>query len=252
MRKIVLIGMGAGNPEYITMQALNALRRVDALFITDKGREKEELMHLRKEICARYLPDRTFRIVVISDPPRERDPADYLQTVDSWHEQRAVIYEKLINEQLGENEVGAFLVWGDPSLYDSLIRVLGRVLIRGATAFDYEVIPGITSIQALAAQHRITLNQIGEPFQVTTGRQFAKGWPQGQRDVVVMLDGEQAFNTVSDGETEIYWGAYLGTPEQILLSGKLREVCATIEKTRAEARARKGWIMDTYLLRKPR
>ena len=57
------------------------------------------------------------------------------------------------------DEVGAFLVWGDPSLYDSTIRVIQQIIADGATAFDYEVIPGITSVQALAAQHKIALNR---------------------------------------------------------------------------------------------
>jgi precorrin-6A synthase len=67
-----------------------------------------------------------------------------------------------------------------------------------------------------------------------------------------MLDGECAFNTVHDDEMEIYWGAYLGTADEVLICGKLSEVAAKIQQTREAERRRKGWIMDTYLLRKPR
>lgn len=42
----------------------------------------------------------------------------------------------------------------------------------------------------------------------------------------------------------------MGTPDEILVSGKLAEVAGRIEELRTEARARKGWIMDTYLLRR--
>ena len=45
-------------------------------------------------------------------------------------------------------------------------------------------------------------------------------------------------------------GAYLGGPDEILRAGRLPEVAADIDATRAAARARKGWIMDTYLLRR--
>jgi precorrin-6A synthase len=65
-----------------------------------------------------------------------------------------------------------------------------------------------------------------------------------------MLDAQTAFTEHLDAD--IYWGAYLGTPDEILISGPLREVASEIEKVRAEARDRKGWIMDTYLLRRPR
>src|SRR6201999_3768470 len=160
---------------------------------------------------------------------------------------RAALYESLFREHLKSNETGGFLVWGDPSLYDSILRILETVQAR--VELDIEVIPGITSVQALTASHRIPLNQIGAPVHITTGRLLAANAPTA--DTVVMLDGECAFNTVQADDVEIYWGAYLGTPDEILLSGKLRDLSATLQQTRDEARRRKGWIMDTYLLRKP-
>jgi precorrin-6A synthase len=86
--------------------------------------------------------------------------------------------------------------------------------------------------------------------QITTGRQLSKHPTQLNSDTVVMLDGECAFSKVAEGDLEIYWGAYLGTPDEILLSGKLSELSPVIQETRAAARQRKGWIMDVYLLRK--
>ncbi len=65
-----------------------------------------------------------------------------------------------------------------------------------------------------------------------------------------MLDGQAAFKNV-DGDMEIFWGAYVGTADEILVSGKLSDVLDEIERVRHEARSKKGWIMDTYLLRKP-
>jgi precorrin-6A synthase len=249
MRKILIIGIGAGHPEQITIQAINALNRTDVLFITDKGADKDDLARFRREIVARYAPNRQLRTFQIPDPERDRHPTDYHATVGTWHDERAARYETLFAAQLHETECGAFLVWGDPSLYDSTIRIVEQIAARGTVELEYEVIPGITSIQALTARHRIALNQIGAPVQITTGRRLAAHPPTV--DTVVMLDGECAFNTVTDDEVEIYWGAYLGTPDEILLSGKLRDTAATIEQTRAAARQRKGWIMDTYLLRKP-
>ena len=61
MRKILIIGIGAGNPEYVTVQAINALNRADVFFIPDKGTEKEDLAGLRLEICEQYIRDRTYR-----------------------------------------------------------------------------------------------------------------------------------------------------------------------------------------------
>lgn len=250
MRKILVIGIGAGNPDHITVQAIDALNKVDVFFVVDKGAEKDDLVNLRKEICARYIKDRSYRTVEIADPARDRDAVRYEASVKAWHAQRLALYEDLIARELGDGECGAFLVWGDPCLYDSTLRIIDLIVARGAVSFEYEVIPGITSVQVLAARHRIALNRIGRSVEITTGRKLAQGWPADVDDVVVMLDGDCAFKNVAESGVDIYWGAYLGTADEILVSGDLRERMHDIERIRGEAKARKGWIMDTYLLRR--
>lgn len=250
MKKILLIGIGAGNPDYITVQAIKALNRTQVFFILDKGLAKDALLGLRKDICERYIKGNDYRLVQVQDPQREPDHASYQAGIETWHEQRAVLFERLIAQEVGEGETGAFLVWGDPSLYDSTLRILDRVLQRRAEVFDYEVIPGITSVQALAAQHRIPLNRIGEPIQITTGRQLAQSDGADIDNVVVMLDAHCTFERFVDQDLHIYWGAYLGTPDEILINGPLSDVSERIKAVRADARAEKGWIMDTYLLQR--
>ena len=113
------------------------------------------------------------------------------------------------------------------------------------------MIPGITSVQALAAQHKVPLNRIGRSIEITTGRRLAAGQASDADTLVVMLDAEDSYRTVADQDLDIYWGAYLGTPDEILISGKVAEVAEEIERVRKAARQANGWIMDTYLLRKP-
>jgi precorrin-6A synthase len=250
MRKIFVIGIGAGNPDYITVQAINTLNKVDVFFIMDKGQEKEDLVRLRKEICERYIKDKSYRTIEATDPPRDRTASSYEPAVRAWHEQRAGIYERLIREELGDDECGAFLVWGDPSLYDSTLRIIDQIIARGTVAFEYEVIPGISAIQALAAKHKIALNRIGRSIHITTGRKIAERLPKDVDDVVVMLDADCSFKAIDDTGIDIYWGAYIGTEDEILVAGHLHEATHDIERIRAEAKARKGWVMDTYLLRK--
>ena len=247
MRKLSIIGIGAGHPDYITIQAIKALETLDAVFLIDKGEEKDDLAKLRRELCDRYIK-KPFRTVEAKDPERDRRPPSYEAAVTTWHDKRAAIYEAMIREELADNQHGAFLVWGDPSLYDSTLRIIDQVAAMKTVAFELDVIPGITAVQALAAQHKIALNRIGGPVHITTGRQLAKGLPDD--DTVVMLDGECTFKTVKESNVDIYWGAYLGTPDEILISGKLGDRAAEIERVRGEARARHGWIMDTYLLRR--
>jgi precorrin-6A synthase len=249
MKKVLVIGIGAGDPDYVTIQAVNALNQVDVFFLLDKGTEKDDLARIRKDICERYIRDPSYRLVEVRDPVRDRSAPSYEAEVASWRDKRAAIFRSLISDEMRDDECGAFLVWGDPSLYDGTLRILQQILAEQPATFEYDVIPGISSIQALAAKHKIALHRVGQAFQVTTGRRLAEGFPNNVEDVVVMLDAESAFRTVDD-DVDIYWGAYLGTEDEVLVSGKLRELMDEIERIRALNKAEKGWIMDTYLLRR--
>jgi precorrin-6A synthase len=253
MRRLLVIGIGAGDPEHVTVRAVRALGEAEVFFVVDRSpvrSDADELVRLRREICERYIPGHEYRIVEIPDPPRDRGADAYGEAVEDWRGRRAEAWERAIAEELGPEGCGAFLVWGDPSLYDSTMAVLDRILAGGRTQLDYEVIPGISSVQALSARHRIPLNRVGRPVQITTGRLLAQGFPDGVDEVVVMLDAHCTFTTLADQDMEIHWGAYVGMDDEILVSGPLREVAEEIVERRREARERKGWVMDAYLLRR--
>lgn len=249
MKKVLVIGIGVGDPDQLTVQAVRALNRVDVFFVMDKGPAKTKLRALREEILRRHIKERTYRVADAPSPPRDTAPNDYRACVDELNQAKQAVFEQLIDE-MKDGETGAFLVWGDPMLYDSTIRNLDA--LKGAgLAFDYEVVPGITAIQALAAAHKIPLNRIAEAVTITTGRKLANGFPPGIDSVVVLLDGEDTYRRFADQDMDIYWGAYLGTPDEILIAGKVKDVAEEIRRRRNDARRANGWIMDTYLLRRP-
>jgi precorrin-6A synthase len=250
MRELLVIGMGPGHPDQITVQAVRALNRVDVFFRIDKGEAKSGLNAARDEILRRHVTLPGYRVVEIPEPPRDRSPADYQGAVRDWHEARAELIETAVAAEVPADGVGAFLVWGDPSVYDSTLRIIDRLLARGVVPFEYAVIPGVTSVQALAAAHRIPLNRIGEPIHITPARRIAGGMPEGLDSAVVMLDSGFAAAAFDDPGLTVFWGAYLSTADETLIRGPLPEVAAEITATRAELRARHGWIMDTYLLRR--
>lgn len=253
MKTILIIGIGAGDPDYITVQGIKALNRADVFFLMDKGRLKGKLRDVREEICRRHIaPGRAHRFVEAPSPPRDTQPANYRASVDELNSAKQAVFEAMIADELKDGETAGILVWGDPMLYDSTIRNIEAIVAGGRHTIDYEVIPGITAVQALAARHRIPLNRIAEPVLLTTGRKLAEGFPEGIDSAAVLLDGEDTFRRFADQDMEIYWGAYLGTPDEILISGKLKDVAGEILHRRAEARQKHGWIMDTYLIRKAR
>lgn len=249
MKQLLIIGIGAGDPEYLTVQAINAMNRADVFFLMDKGASKDQLIQLRRDILERYVTHARYRIVEADSPERVRE-GDYAGQVRELNQAKQQVFEQLIEQELQDGQCGAFLVWGDPSLYDSTLRILAAILREGRVCFDYDVIPGITSVQALAARHKVPLNAIGQSVQITTGRRLAEGFPTNAESVVVMLDAEDTYRQLDDPQLEIYWGAYVGTPDEILRSGRLAEVGEDIHSTRRAAREAHGWIMDTYLLRR--
>ncbi|WP_069885671.1 precorrin-6A synthase (deacetylating) [Streptomyces luteocolor] len=250
-RTILVIGMGAGDPDHLTLQAVKAIRRADVFFIVGKGADKAALTDLRHQMLEEHA-EAPYRVVEVEDPSRDRRPmdrSDYTATIEGWRARRADLFERMMLDELAAGETGAFLVWGDPSLYDSTLGILSGIEARGQVSADIEVVPGITSVSTLAARHRIPINQVGRPVHITPARRLSDVGQNDDGDIVVMLDAHESFTRVEGEDVWIYWGAYLGTPDELLIAGPLREVSDRIRQVRAAARERHGWIMDTYLLR---
>lgn len=250
MRTLLVIGIGAGNPEYLTVQAINAMNRAEVFFMPDKGLEKSGLNAIRLDMLDRFVTNKRYRLVDFAIPSRRQaDTPGYRDAVQEWRDKLEAAYRAMFAE-LGEDGVGAFLVWGDPTLYDGTLRILKDMQAAGWD-FAIEVIPGISAPQALAAQHQVTLNRVGEAITITTGRRVGEGEADELSSAVVMLDNHQVFQRFAPTEAEIFWGAYLGTADEILVAGPVKDVMAEIDEKRSEAQARHGWIMDTYMIRKP-
>lgn len=247
MMTLSLIGIGCGDPGQLTRAAVQAINAADLVLIPRKGTAKSDLADLRRTICADVLTNDKTRIAEFDLPVRDAGEADYRKGVDDWHDAVAGTWSQTIADHLGGDGKVALLIWGDPSLYDSSLRIARRL----HPLPDIEVVPGITSIQALCAAHALPLNDIGEPFLVTTGRRLREGgWPAGIDTVVVMLDGGTAFQSLDSAGLHIWWGAYLGMADQIIMSGALAEVGTRIVAMRQDARERHGWIMDSYILKR--
>ncbi|GLS86515.1 precorrin-6A synthase (deacetylating) [Cypionkella aquatica] len=243
MFDLTLIGIGTGNPDHLTLQAIKAINQAQVILIPRKGEGKADLAELRLAICRDVLTNPATRIVEFDLPVRDETILDYKARVEDWHDRIAAVWSAAI----GDAARVALLVWGDPSLYDSTLRIAARLVPDERVT----VVPGVTSIHALTAAHGIALNEIGAPFVVTTGRRLRdEGFPAGVDTAVVMLDGECSFQSIDPAGVTIWWGAYVGMAEQVIVAGPLSEVGARIVSLRAAERARHGWIMDIYLLRR--
>ncbi|MFT4035686.1 MAG: precorrin-6A synthase (deacetylating) [Patulibacter sp.] len=269
-RELLLIGIGAGDPRWLTLEAVDAIGRLDVVFVVLKEREKDQLVQARRAVIdAHRDPAAPLRTVELRDPPRPwRTAPDYEAAVARWRQQRREQWSQAVAGELADGQIGGFLVWGDPGLYESTLAIVDELVAESArpaptgavngvnavnapTPLSRRVIPGISSVHALTARHGIPLNRQGRAVQITPARLLADGGlPDGVDDAVVMLDGQQRFASIEPAGLDIYWGAYLGTPDELLIAGPLSEVRDEIVRVRAEAAARKGWMFDTYLLRR--
>ncbi|APT83844.1 precorrin-6A synthase (deacetylating) [Corynebacterium aquilae] len=247
MRTINVIGIGAGSPKHITLEAIEALQHSDAVIALDKGDTKQDLLALRQTIVDTHAPGTPIHAV--TDPERDRNPTNYRQEVARWHSARAQLLADTIRTNTTDNSTIAFLVWGDPSLYDSTLRIIERMRRECHLDAHVHTIPGITAIHALTAAHNILINRVGEAIHITTGRNLPNETPNNRRNIIVMLDGGTAWQDVAGDNTYIYWGAYLGTEHQTLRHGWARDIGEELATLKQQLRQQHGWIMDTYLLR---
>ena len=242
MQDLWLIGIGTGSLSHLTLEGRQALRDAAVILLPRKGAGKDDLATVRLDLLAAIGAQAK---VLPFDMPVRDETLPYQDRVARWHDEIAEAWQVTLAE-VGLSGPVALLVWGDPGLYDSTLRIADRLSPKP----KIRVVPGITALQALTAAHAIPFNTIDGSVCVTTGQQLREnGLPRDAETVIVMLDGKCSFTNLDAPDLLIWWGAFLGMPEQILAHGSLREVGPEIVEMRAAARVRHGWIMDTYMIR---
>jgi precorrin-6A synthase len=252
-RRVLVVGVGSGDPDHLTVGAVRALNRADVLFLMEKGDEDPLAVHRLRLLESALEPGARPRVVTRRVDrvagPSPGSATGYEADRRAWRARRIAVYADLI-AQLAPGETGAFLVWGDPSLFDGTLAVLDELVSRDLPAFTVEVLPGVTSVAALAARHGTSLHDVGESVTFTTGRRLRdEGWPSGATSVVVMADAGDTLAGLDD-DLRVWWGAFLGLPGERVLHGRLGDCRDDIARARLECRVAEGWLFDTYLLRR--
>ncbi len=237
-RKVYVIGIGPGGFGQLTLDAVEAMNRVDVFLVGDHVDDQPDLVWRRSELLRRHV-GRAYRVITVLDPQREHSG-----DVDAG---RLATYSHILSG-LRDDAVVGFLAWGDPGLYDSIIRVVDA--LRDELRLDVTVVPGVSALQVLAAAHQIALNS-GASVHLTTGARLLAEYTPELGDVVVMNDPDLACRGLLTEfpDVEIYWGAYMGTTDQVLANGPLCRVLGELIELRQRLLEHHGWIQDTYLLR---
>ena len=131
------VGLGPGDPDYMTLRALKVLQRADRLVhFAKKGKRG----NARTIVDAVVPPDETREIALVYPVTTElpADHPDYAAAIGAF-------YEEAATRLAGEIEAGrtvAVLCEGDPFFYGSFMHLWRRLAPR----FPTEVVPGVTGM----------------------------------------------------------------------------------------------------------
>ncbi len=149
------VGVGPGDPDHLTLKAVNALQQVDVVFAAASTKHDHSLAH---RIAAPHL--RSHVPIVRLGFPMTRDH-------DALHTAWRANAETVIHE-LDRGRHAAFLTLGDPMLYSTFAYLL-RELRTLRPELPVVVVPGITSMQAAAARTETVLASWNESLLVLSG-----------------------------------------------------------------------------------
>ena len=150
MNKLYGVGVGPGDPELMTIKALNALKKSKTICYPGKSDDTSIAFNIVKQI----LPDINEKEKLCIDFPMTKN-SDVLEQAHS-----KITNE--IKELLKEGDV-ALLTLGDPGVYATYSYIAQRLKEEG---IEVITIPGITSFSAGAATLGIPLTLADEELHV--------------------------------------------------------------------------------------
>lgn len=239
-RKVLIVAIGAGNPDFVTVQAIDARGHV-TLFFIPSGLGMKNHARVRAEITGLYVRNRPFRTAPYREPCSNNEDADAAAN--------GFPHASLSIEEVDASECGAFIAWSALSLIETVWRILQHLRSKGGFDLDYEVIPGNSNIQVLTTAHKVALCNVGRSILTATGRSIAGGFPNNADTIVFMQSAVATPDTVF-GWNDVHWTLYAGMPDDMLVSGRLREIVDGLEQVRTEALEGRGWVVEPLLRKK--
>jgi len=148
--KILIVGLGPGRQEFLTLKALDALRTADVLFVpTASSNATSRALQVALPNLRPNQDVRTLVFPMVSDEAR----------LECYAKEAA---EALFQEaRIGKSV--AFLCLGDPMLYGTGARLLPYLT---QTGIPVEVVPGVSSFSLAAASALVPLALGDEAFAV--------------------------------------------------------------------------------------
>jgi len=185
------IGVGPGDPELITLKAVNILRNVAVVFAAASTKNSHSLAekivspHLKEGVPVKPLGF-----------PMTRDKQ---RLTAAWKENAHIVVETL-----KEGEDAAFITLGDPMIYSTFGYIMLKIKETDPD-ISIEIIPGITSYQAGAAAAGQILVEAEESYAVISGALGSQKLKDiiDHMDNVVMLKVYRNYKEILDTLNEL-------------------------------------------------
>jgi precorrin-2/cobalt-factor-2 C20-methyltransferase len=150
--KLSCVGCGPGDPELLTIKAVGLIKNAEVVFAPTS---KEGKPSIALSIVKKYINSSAKMVNLIFPMLKEKEVLK-----NYWKENA----EKIANEVRAGKRV-IYLTVGDPSIYSTWIYIY-KELRRNHKDIEIDIVPGITSIFAFAAEAKIALVEGDETLAI--------------------------------------------------------------------------------------
>jgi len=218
--KLFCVGCGPGDPELLTIKALNLIKEADVIFVPTSKSDKPSIA---LSIVSQFI-NKTTKIVNLVFPMVK----DKNSLKEYWKKNTLEI-----SEMVRTGKKTLYLTVGDPSLYSTWIYI-HRELKNNHKDIEVEIIPGITSIFAFAAESKISLVEGDEHLSVVPAcydLDKVKNTVKSSDTIVFLKDGRYFDNVIDmlsetgfSDESQIAIAQDVSTKENILEIKLLKDI----------------------------
>lgn len=218
--KLYCIGCGPGDPDLLTLKAINIIKNADIIY-TPTAREGKPSVAL--SIVERFL-NKDTEIQQLVFPMIK----DFNKLKDNWK-----YNTKEITDSIRNGKRAVYLTVGDPSLYSTWIYIY-REITNAHKDIEVEVIPGITSIFSFSAEIKTPIGEGEEIIGIIPACYNLDRLKTAAQccDTLIFLKDGRYFNSVLEilmesgfpGESDIFIAQDVSTNSEALQKKKLSEL----------------------------
>jgi len=155
MKKGILtgVGVGPGDPELVTLKAINCIKSADVVILPGKSREDCRAYDIIKDFAdvdGKELLFKPFPMVMNKE------------ALDEFHEQ----VTELVRVRLDRDESIAFITIGDPTIYSTFSYINSRIQEEG---YRTQIVSGVSSVNAVAGRLGISIADGNEEVHIIPG-----------------------------------------------------------------------------------